>query len=172
MVLDWHLRAGDLVLGRLAFDIDLTGPRSLLTGVLGGGLTGIGVSGLDGRLGPEVLALIPGGDAPVCDSTAVIQGVGLRHSRGGAGAQGSITITEGVCTRPGATPMQVPALSIDLTSDQGTALARAQTRADPDTLLAEARLAADRLFLQLEPAGARLVPGLPSSAATILEYPL
>lgn len=173
LVADWSWRPSALLRAEIGLDLTLTGPQSLAEGRLAAGPGGrFAITELQGRLGPEVLALLGPANDLSCDSMLALHGAELAQGPGGASAGGRIAVGAGTCRRPGATPMQVPASTLTLGSEADRARAVLTADDAPDTPLASAALGADRLELRIEPEGAALVPGLPSGAPIMLEYPL
>lgn len=181
--LDWRIDLpASLAAFGLRLDAALTGPGTDLTARLtapGPSPREIRIENLTGRAAwPLVEALAP----PLilaCDAAATLVGVDLTLAPGRFRGAGAASAGPGLCTRigrnapQGAAPVPLPALAARLESLE-TGLRAVLTLAEtPDAPLAEAELADDgRLILTLHPAGAALVPGMPSSGETTLEYPL
>ncbi|WP_159965476.1 type II secretion system protein N [Profundibacterium mesophilum] len=173
LALDWTLVPAELLRGRLAADLVLSGPASLARGRLAAGANGaVRLTGLDGRLGPDALALAGSGADLSCVLTTGLHGVRITHGPGGASAGGRISVTDGTCNRPGATTMQVPAGTVTLGTSGARATASFAADTAPDTPLAGLALGAERIDLRVEPEGAALVPGLPRGGPIELQYPL
>ncbi|WP_226783075.1 type II secretion system protein N [Oceaniglobus trochenteri] len=168
--LEWRVLPGALVAGRLALAVDLRGPQSLATGRVYGGLRGFGAEDLSGRIGPEALTLVEA-DGLRCSMIAALEGVALWRHADGLGARGEVNLPAGRCSNRVAQDVAVPPLRVALSSEGVAARAAVSTG---DTPLGGLRAVPEgdvvRLGLRIEPAGARLVPGLPASAASELEY--
>lgn len=165
--LDWRFRPQDLLRLQVGTTLSLTGPDTQIEAEATGNWKQITVSGLRGRAGPGLVALADPG--LVCDTRAALDVDTLAWQPGRAQADGRITIDAGTCTRIGQTAT-LPALQVSLTSEGNDALA--QVRDAGGAELGQVRITGDRrAILRMEPAGASLIPGMPSSAATILEYP-
>lgn len=160
-------------------DATLTGPGTNLAARIAAPLPwrrGLRVDDLAGRAAwPLVAALAP----PLivaCDAAATFSGLGLAVAPGRFQGEGRAAAGPGLCTRidrADAAPSTLPAIAARLeTLDTG--LRGVLTLADaPDDPIAEALLADEgRLVVTVYPAGAALVPGMPASGETTLEYPL
>ncbi len=168
----WRVSARDLWRGRLVADADLLGPDTRLAGVLA--LTPWQVAALDwtGRAGPGLLALAPNLAVASCTPRAVVGVERLALWRRAAAAEGEVTIPEGTCTLDDGGEVPVPAMTLRLTTEGRDALAQlVRDGATPTPLASLAVTGERRLVIRVEPEGAALVPGMPSSAPTILEYP-
>ena len=159
-------------------ELDVTGPGTELAGHLAiRDTTGrdLRIDALSGRLGwPLVAALAPGLDV-ACDAAATLANVAIETAAPHRAASGRIAAGPGACseTSGGGAPVPLPELSGVLESgDAGVAMV--VTAADaPDVPLGRIEVSDDdRLIVTMEPAAAGLVPGLPTSGATTLEYPL
>lgn len=166
--LDWTVTPGALLLGRLAATARLSGADTELTGEFAASLGGVVVRNLQGRAGAGLLQLLNGTDL-ACDSRATLNVGVLRFGGGRAEADGRIDIAEGMCSAGGQSA-PLPAAEVTLTSDSNDALAVIDTQAG--VRIGSARATGDRrMILRLEPEGAAMIPGAPSSAPTILEIP-
>lgn len=164
--LDWTLRPADLLRLRIGADIELSGADTLVQAGAWVGWQRFAASDVKGRAGPGLLALADPG--LICDSRAVLDVDELGWSPGRASATGEIAIAAGTCTRAGQT-VDLPALKVDLGSEGQDAVAIVTSAGDT---LGRVQITGDRrAVLRIEPAGAALIPGMPSSAATQLEYP-
>lgn len=171
-ILDWRVSFRELWLGRLVADTSLDGPDTQLAGLLGLSPWQIYARDWTGRAGPALLALEPSLLVTSCTSRAVVAVERLALGRYSAVARGNVGITEGICTDRSGREHAVPALLLQLSTegrDAQAVLARDDSAATP---LARLGVTGDRrLLVRVEPDGAALVPGLPSSAPIILEYP-
>lgn len=162
----------------LALNVGLRGPGTDLAGLV----TLRGFSGrdmrLDGLSGPAgwplVAALAPELEI-ACDAAAVAQDVELAVSSGQRSASGSLRSGSGSCVRTDRAmePTPVPALDARLETVPTGVRAVLTAAADPGTPLAEAEVTNDDVLrVTVHPAGAALVPGMPASGETSLEFPL
>lgn len=174
---DWRLDLrGSLTGLGLRFDATLTGPGADLAAEIAGSpwARSLQVRGLAGRARwPLVEALAPGLDI-ACDAAAVVETLEVEIAPGRRSGSGSLRAGPGACLAPGAmAPVPLPALlgrleTIDVGIRGVLSLADA-----PDEALAEAVATGDdRLLVTVFPAGAALVPGLPTGGEISLEYPL
>ena len=167
-VLIWRARWGDLIRGRITADVLLTGPETRIEGRAWAGFVGSGLSDATGRAGPELLALFP--IAADCRGRATVSINEISVSRDAMRASGDIRTSDAVCRAPGQGDIAVPPLVIALDSDGNDAIARIAT--GPGERLGEVRvMPTRRARIRIEPAGARLIPGLPASAPMELELP-
>lgn len=171
--LEWRLSARDLWRGRLTAEATLEGPDTVLDGDLAASPFGVEATGWTGRAGPSLLALGPRLIVEGCTSRAVVDVGRLAWSRSGAAAaEGTVAIAGGTCAlRRGGGALEVPAMTLAL-STAGADAQATLTRDEDGAALASLGVTGDRrLLLRVEPEGAALVPGMPASAATELEYP-
>ncbi len=168
--LDWQVAPGALLRGRIGAQIQLAGPDTRLTAELRASPFQTSLQQVSGRAGPGLLALAPGLPVQSCTPRAVVAIDRLSLGRGAAAAEGSVDVSEGICIDPSGREIPVPALALQLaTRDQD---ASAALLTSDGARLAEFGVTGDRrLLIRVEPAGAALVPGMPSSAATVIEYP-
>ncbi len=158
-------------------DLTVTGPGTRLAGrvaLRGALLRRLDLADVSGEVAwPLVAALAPDlGFA--CQASATLTSVVLELAPAAYAGQGRLRAGPGTCTEPGGTdPVPVPELSGTLaTAADGLHLV-VTTTDNPDDPLAEiALMNTDALAVTLHPAGAVLVPGLPSSGEITLEYPL
>lgn len=167
--LNWDVRPWRLVLLRGVMDLRLEGADTQLTGIAT--LTPWSASARDisGRAGPGLLALVPGAGLSGCTSRAVVDIQSLRATRDSFAAGGVASIDAGSCIDLLGRATSVPQMTLDLSTrgDDARGVLR-----DRDGELAQVTLAGDRrLILRIEPEGATLVPGMPTSGPTIVEYP-
>lgn len=171
--LDWRVSFRDLWRGRLVADARLDGPDTRLAGLLA--LSPWRIAALDwsGRAGPGLLALAPGLAVESCTSRAVVAVERLALSQRAAAAAGEIEVAEGACTDRDGEEIAVPAMRLDLATEGRDAVAFLTLDDGSATPLARLDVTGDRrLLVRIEPEGAALVPGLPSSAPILLERPL
>lgn len=165
----------------VALDVRVTGPGTDLEGraaVRGPAGHDLRIDGLTGRAAwPLVAAVAPGLDL-ACDGAAVLQDVAIRFAPDARSGAGSVRSGPASCLETGGDgtggegPVQIPALAAGLETVADGLAASLTPAGDPDTRLAEARATGDgRLVVTVSPAGAALVPGMPSSGETVLEYP-
>ena len=167
--LNWDFRPGELLLGRAVFDATLDGPDTRLEGTLHATPWDVGASGITGRAGPGLLDLLPRLALRECTSRAVVDVSSVSLSRQAAAAAGVISVDAGVCKDGLQRDAAIPAMTLDLTTQGNDA--RAELR-DRDSELARLTVTGDRrAILRLEPEGAVLIPGLPTSGPVIVEYP-
>lgn len=168
-VLNWEGRLGGIILARLAADVTLQGSDTLLTGRIEVSPRTFRLDDLSGRAGPGLLALA--NDLPVTDCTSrlTVDAVSLSWRPGAATAGGGVAVSAGTCLDFGGDPVPVPDMTVALTTQGNDAVA---DLTGADGALARVVVAGDRrLLIRVEPAGARLVPGMPASGPTVLEYP-
>ena len=170
-VLDWRVSFRELWLGRLVADTTLDGPDTRLAGVLALSPWQASARDWTGRAGPGLLALAPRLSVATCSSSAVVAIERLALARRSAAAEGEIGIADGTCSDRSSREYPVPAMTLRLSTDGSDAQA-ALSRSGATTPLAQVTVTGDRrLLIRIEPEGAALVPGMPASGPTILEYP-
>ena len=179
--LDWHVDpAGSLVALSAVLDAEIRGPGTELAGRVSlHGMRGqdLRVEGLNGPVAWPLVAALAPQLAITCDAAAVIENLSLASLDGSRRGTGRLQAGPGTCMRTdrGMTPepVPVPALVARITTEP-TGLLAVLTQADaPGTALAEAVITAeDVLKVTVFPAGAALVPGMPASGETTLEFPL
>ena len=168
--LSWDVDARALLRLRLRYDVSLEGPDTLLVGAASVSPWAIEVSELTGRAGAGLLVLTPDVLVESCSSRAVVDVQMLRLSRDAAAADGRVSIDAGSCIDAAGRQQTVPQMTVDMLTQGGDAVA---ILTDLGGQLARITLAGDRrLIIRVEPEGATLVPGLPTSGPLILEYPL
>ncbi len=117
----------------------------------------------------DLIEAVPG---TRCEGQTIVAIDRLTWGRSAVDAQGQVRVRDGVCTPQGQAPVAVPALRVDLTSEAERGVATVVTDDAAATRLGSVSVAPDRwLRLRVEPEGARLVPGMPSSAPTEIEMP-
>jgi hypothetical protein len=168
--LSWQVSGRDVWRLRLLADASLEGPDTQLVGRLAATPWQVTALGWTGRAGPGLLALAPRLAVEGCTSRAVVEVARLALGRSWAAAEGRVDVIQGDClTRDGA-EVPVPAMTLDLVTEGRDA--RAVLRSVRGATLATLGVTGERtLQVRVEPEGAALVPGMPSSAATTLEYP-
>jgi len=167
--LDWTYDAKQLFRLRAGWNVVLKGPDTQLVGLATLSPVAVVVYDISGRAGPELLQLVP--DIPIesCSARAVVDVQKLRMTRTAAAADGRILVDEGSCLDVLERLQPVPQMTVDLFSQDNDAIA---VLTDRDGELARFTVAGDRRFIvRVEPEGATLVPGLPTSGPIILEYP-
>lgn len=135
------------------------------------------VENLRGRASwPLAAALAPDVPRLECDPVAILDVARIELSRDWMGAEGTVRSNEGACRRmtgAGNAPVTVPPLMLRAAMEGRTTRATLERRDGDKDLLADASLAAGRrLAATVFPAGARLIPGLPSSAPISIEMDL
>lgn len=168
--LSWQVSFRDLWRLRLAADATLEGPDTRLAGNLFVTPLQMAATGWTGRAGPSLLALAPRLVVSGCTSRAVVEVPRLAMGRTWAAAEGRVEIAEGTCQDREGSPVPVPTLTLDLTTEGRDALLRL-TGVDGARLARLAVRGERVLALRVEPAGAALIPGMPASAPTEVEYP-
>lgn len=167
--LEWTNDPKRLLLLRVGWDVVLKGPDTQLTGAVILSPWAVEVLNMSGRAGPGLLQLVPGVPIESCSARAVVDVQMLQLARAAAAADGRIAIEEGSCVDAFERRQPVPQMTVDLLTQGADALA---VLTDRDGELARFTVAGDRrLIVRVEPAGATLVPGLPTSGPIILEYP-
>lgn len=167
--LDWNVEGGGLILGRLRADVTVEGPDTRLQGQVSASPWAVTASEVTGRAGPGLLALAPGLGMRDCTSRAVVDIRTLSWSRTAAAAGGVVSVDAGTCADPLGRPTTVPQMTLDLSTQGQDARG---VLSDRDSTLATVTLAGDRrLIVRVEPEGATMVPGLPTTGPIILEYP-
>lgn len=167
--LEWSHDPKLLFLLRARWDVILRGPDTQLSATATISPWAIELKDLSGRAGSELLKLVPDILVDSCNTRAVVDVQNLRLSRRAAAANGRISIDEGICTDAFNRRQSVPQMTVNFMTQGQDALA---VLADRDGQLARFTVAGDRRFIvRVEPEGATLVPGLPTSGPIILEYP-
>lgn len=168
--LDWRLGAVGLLRGRIEADLVLQGSDTLIEARLAATPVSITARDISGRAGAGLLALFPRVAIDGCTPRVAVAIDSLSARRGAYAAQGGIDIPEGACVLRDGREVPVPAMAMDLTTQGDDAVAVLAER--EGAVLARAEVAGTRrLRLRIEPEGARLVPGMPSSAASEIELP-
>ncbi len=165
LVLTWQGDWRSVLRGRVGADFRLTGAQTLLEGYGYISPLRAGLRDISGRGGSDLLALMPGTVA--CDGQAVVAIDHAVWSRSAVQSEGRIQISESICGRSFTTPP----LDLVLTHDDTDGVATLTTSDAARTLMGIARLSPDGwLKLRIEPTAVRLVPSLPTSAPTELEF--
>ena len=167
--LDWNGHLAALILAKIAADVTLTGADTQLTGTFTLGPRTMALRDLTGRAGPGLLALAPGLPIDSCTSRAIIDVTRASFGPGRAAAEGQIAVDAGECLDFAGNTFAIPALTLTLHSVGNDAVA---DLSDTQSALAQLTIAGDRrLIIRVEPAGAALIPGMPTAGVTMLEYP-
>ena len=167
--LDWNNRPAELILLRGTAEAVLQGNDTQLRGTLRITPWSVSVHDLTGRAGAGLLRLVPGVLVKSCTTRAVVDVPELALARTWAAARGQIDIDAGTCTETNGRINPVPAMTLALgtAGNDATAVLRAT-----DVTLAEITVAGDhRLIVTVQPEGSALVPGLPTGAPIMIEYP-
>ena len=162
--LEWSSKLG---WGHLETPITLSGADTRVTGAASFGVTGVALKQVTGRAGPGLAQLIPG--AWQCDMTARVSDVAGSWGWFSVGAAGQVSTPEGSCEK-GNRSIDIPPLSLDLTSEGPDAVA---TLREPDAPpMAVARIRRDRVVdIRIEPTAADVFPALPRSGPITLQVP-
>lgn len=169
-VLNWRVSARQAWRLRLVADATLMGPETRLEGVLAVSPWQLAALDWTGRASPSLLALLPGLPVTGCTSHAVVEVERLAFGSGTAAAGGEVGVSEGSCADLSGEAHPVPAMVLDLSAEGRDA--QALLSLEDGTALARLGVTGDRrLIVQVEPAGAALVPGMPTSAPISIEYP-
>jgi hypothetical protein len=167
--LQWDGQFSALILARVSANVTLTGADTQLTGTVQISPWTAAVRDVAGRAGPGLLALAPGLPFDGCTSRAVVDVALASFGRRQAAAEGRIDIAAGDCTDFAGNSIPVPDLTLTLHTEGSDAVA---DLADGQSALAQVIVAGDRrLLIRVEPAGAGLIPGMPTSGRTEIEYP-
>lgn len=153
----------------LRSDLILTGEGTHLTATLRGGLTGIEALDVNGRAGPGLLALADGMPEFTCTARGVVDIARLAAGRDRFAADGTVVIAAGSCTEPQGRVTPVPSMLLTLATRGDDAVAQLSSENVPFATVEVQGVR--RLVMQIEPEGARNVPGLPTGGAIRLEYP-
>ncbi|WP_172975849.1 type II secretion system protein N [Sulfitobacter sp. THAF37] len=166
--LDWDLRESELWRLRALADVTLEGPDTRLEAQVVGGFASLSARSVSGRAGPGLLALIPEPLISDCTSRAVVDIQEVSISRSAAAASGVIQVDGGQCKDMLGRDMTIPQMTVDLSTQGDDARA---VVSDRDGELGQITIAGDRrLILRVEPEGATLIPGMPTSGPVIVEY--
>lgn len=167
--LNWDLRESQLLRLRALADVTLEGPDTRLEGQVVARLGSLSAQAVSGRAGPGLLALVPDPLISDCSSRAVVDIQGLSISRTAAAANGVVQIDAGQCKDLLGRDMTIPQMTVDLSTQGNDARA---VVSDRDGELGQITVAGDRrLIVRVEPEGATLIPGMPTSGPVIVEYP-
>ena len=168
-VLRWDGLFTGLILARLSADVTLTGADTQINGTVLISPWTVTVRDITGRAGPGLLTLAPGLPIEGCTSRAIVDVTSASFGKAAASAEGQIDIVAGDCTDLAGTVIPLPDMVLTLHSQGADAVADLSTEQTP---LAQLIVAGDRrLLIRVEPAGAALIPGMPTSGPLILEYP-
>lgn len=167
-MLGWTLRPGELLRLRVAVDVALAGPDTAVDGRATLSPVHLTLTDTVGRAGPGLLRLAPGLRLD-CDNSASLDVRSFDLSRSLVRAAGGVDIAAGTCRVNG---VEVPLPAIRIVLEEDGDAARAVARTEDGAVLASLRVTPGRrAMLRVEPAGAVLVPGMPSSAPTMLDIP-
>ncbi len=171
LVAKWQGQWSGLIRGRLGATVEIQGPRTLLDGRIYASPWQIGLQDLSGRAGPEVLALGP--NAAPCEGQAIIDIASITVSRSAVSGDGFVRISESTCQPSGGPAFTTPPLHLVLTSEDESGVATLTTDDTARDTMGRAQLGPDGwVKLRIDPNAARLMPGLPTSAPTELEFQL
>ena len=171
LVLTWQGKWSNLWRGQIGADLNLTGEGTLLKANAFASPWQLGLGDVSGRAGADLLALVP--DASPCDGQAVVDIKRVTWSRNRVTSQGQVHISESNCQAPGRTAFKTPPLDLFLTSEGADAVATLTANDIAKSQMGQVRLGPDGwVKLRVEPAAAQLMPGLPDSGPTLLEFQL
>tara|TARA_R110000765_G_scaffold152808_3_gene255648 strand:- start:6603 stop:7373 length:771 start_codon:yes stop_codon:yes gene_type:complete len=171
LVLTWQGTWRSLLRGQIGGDLNLAGQHTLLQAHGFASPWRIGLSNVSGRGGADLLALVPG--ASPCDGQAVVDIKRITWSRHQVTSQGRVQISESICQAAGRTALKTAPLDLVLTSEGIEGVATLTTNDAAKLEMGQARLGPDGwIKLRIDPAAAQLIPGLPDSAPTLLEFQL
>lgn len=156
-------------------DWTLAGPDTRLSGRARIGPGRYRLEGVSGVAGWPLVAAALSGLPFACDPNARVELERLEVDPAGFDAAGRLSTGAGVCREPppSGAPVAVPALVGQLRSVQGGVHLGVAARERPEIALGELLVHAEgRLIVTVHPAGAALVPGMPSSGASIVEIPV
>lgn len=174
LVAEWRVRpTASLGARALRLDWSVAGSDTRLTGAASVGPDGsVSVAGITGIAGWSLVEAALTGVPFRCDPRARVDIAEIAVADAAFRAEGTMITGRGECAdEVGA--VAVPALEalVENVADGVRLLVR--LREQPDTVLGEAVVtAAGDLVITIQPAGAALVPGMPTSAATVIEMPL
>ena len=165
--LTWRSAPGLAGGPHLGADLRLSGPDTLLTGVARAEPAGLRITGLSGRAGPGLAALVPG--AWDCGMSVTVEDVALFWGWRRTAAAGRAETPAGTCSK-GRRSVDVPPLTLTLGSVGTDATATLAARDAPP--MARAVLRRDRVLdLTIEPAAADVFPALPRGGPIALTLP-
>lgn len=162
---------GSLQSGALVADWTLTGADSRLSGRASGAPGRAEVTDVSGVAGWSLLAAAMTDLPAQCNLSARVEIEKAKLGPGVVSGRGKLTSPPMVCATE-AGEISVPATTTTLTPIEGGVRLVAETREDGVRLGSVDLLARGWMIATLEPAGAQLIPGMPSSAATVVEMPL
>lgn len=163
---------GSLSARALRFDVTASGPEMRLTALADLSPNAVILRDVSGRAGWGTVRAFAPGVALDCTPVAALDLRAVAVARDRLGMDGTIRTTDGTCRPPSGEAVPVPALRARGTM-AGMESRLVLTRADDPEPLAEAVIeGAAWLRATVLPAGARLVPGLPAAAPTVLEMEL
>lgn len=177
LAIRWEIAPVRSVLrGSLVGDWSLRGSDTSLQGRAALRSRHIVLEDVDGRAGWTLVSAISPTLAISCDATARVSIRKLAFGDDEKIVIGEVQSAPGTCvslTGVPPEPVGAPPLIATAIQDGGVSRFRVTTAADPGTILTDASLTKDGDFsLTVYPAGARLVPGMPTSGATTIELRL
>jgi len=169
----WRLDPrGSLSAWALRFDVVASGPDTRLTALVDVAPRTVTLRDVSGRAGWQAVRAFAPGVALDCTPVASVDLREVVVARDVLGMDGTIRTTEGTCQPPSREAVPVPALLAQASRTDADSRIVLTREGDPE-LLAEAVIeGATWLRATAFPAGARLVPGLPSAAPMMLEMEL
>tara|TARA_R110002110_G_scaffold158066_3_gene355226 strand:+ start:3764 stop:4534 length:771 start_codon:yes stop_codon:yes gene_type:complete len=171
LVLTWQGTWRSLLRGRIGGDLKMAGQHTLLQAHGFASPWQLGLRDVSGRGGADLLALVPG--ASPCDGQTVVDINRITWSRHQVTSQGRVQISESTCQAAGRPALEVAPLDLVLTTEGVDGVANLTTNDAAKSQMGRARLGPDGwVKLRIEPAAAQLIPGLPDSAPTLLEFQL
>lgn len=174
LVADWRVDpSASLGARALRLGWSMAGSDTRLTGTASIAPDGaVSVTGISGVAGWSLVEAALTGVPFRCDPRARVDIAEIAVADGQFRAEGRMTTGPGQCADDiGA--VAVPALDAEVENVDGGVRLLVRLNERPDTVLGEAVVtAAGDLIITIQPAGAALVPGMPTSAASVIEMPL
>ena len=171
LILNWRTRLQQLLTGRLAFDVNLSGPQTRIAGKISASLFAVEARDVSGRLGPEILAAIEGVSQLACTSTGVLSNINVLATRAKYGANGQVDIGKGQCVDKAVGTVSIPAMRVVMVNRANSAVVEVRPANDANAIWGSIKVSPPaNIILRVEPGGARQIPGMPNSRATIVEY--
>lgn len=172
-VVGWSVNAaGSLQSRAIAADWTVTGPDTRLSGEIIGSTGRIEIADVSGVVGWSLISAVVA-DLPVqCDLTARVGIARAALGPGDVSGSGTATTPPMTCRTENGGDVAIPALSSVMAPIEGGVRIEISAREGGERLGSVDLLAKGWMALTLEPAGARLIPGMPSSAATVVEMPI
>lgn len=166
---DWDNIPTDLIMLRGTVAATVQGADTQLRGTVRITPWSASVHNLTGRAGAGLLRLVPGLLIENCTTQAVVDVTRLALARTWAAAEGQVDVGAGDCMETNGRTNPVPALALTLGTVGRDATAVLKTG---DVTLADVTVSGDhRLSVTVQPEGSALVPGLPTGAPIMIEYP-